>query len=180
MGARRAAAPLAAMFADGTAPGAAVQSLWRSARSAGCEAVRDPGRARARSRAPGRRRARGGCGARGASSSPPTKTRPLHEPPSGPAGSARPGPETFPRGVCILPVAGLPAGSALWQRFTDLGPLYKLAKKHRCGCHSLAVRVVWEQAARQVSSCSGFALSSGASLCVSHLPVPCEEHTAWI
>ncbi|KAK2535434.1 Wdr34 [Columba guinea] len=26
------------MFADGTAPGAAVQSLWRSARSAGCEA----------------------------------------------------------------------------------------------------------------------------------------------
>ncbi|KAF1537215.1 WD repeat-containing protein 34, partial [Eudyptula albosignata] len=30
--------PLAAMFADGTAPGADVQSLWRSARSARCEA----------------------------------------------------------------------------------------------------------------------------------------------
>ncbi|NXS71052.1 WDR34 protein, partial [Pandion haliaetus] len=30
--------PLAAMFADGTAPGADVESLWRSARSARCEA----------------------------------------------------------------------------------------------------------------------------------------------
>ncbi|NXX57931.1 WDR34 protein, partial [Scopus umbretta] len=30
--------PLAAMFADGTAPGAEVESLWRSARSARCEA----------------------------------------------------------------------------------------------------------------------------------------------
>lgn len=30
------------MFADGTAPGADVESLWRSARSAHCEAVRDP------------------------------------------------------------------------------------------------------------------------------------------
>ncbi|NXQ87818.1 WDR34 protein, partial [Nyctibius grandis] len=37
-GARWAAAPLAAMFADGTAPGADVESLWRSARSARCEA----------------------------------------------------------------------------------------------------------------------------------------------
>ncbi|NXL28248.1 WDR34 protein, partial [Glaucidium brasilianum] len=39
-GARRAAAPapLAAMFADGTVPGADVESLWRSARSASCEA----------------------------------------------------------------------------------------------------------------------------------------------
>uniref|UniRef100_A0A8C8A2B8 Dynein 2 intermediate chain 2 n=1 Tax=Otus sunia TaxID=257818 RepID=A0A8C8A2B8_9STRI len=34
----RAPAPLAAMFADGTAPGADVESLWRSARSARCEA----------------------------------------------------------------------------------------------------------------------------------------------
>ncbi|NWQ79908.1 WDR34 protein, partial [Columbina picui] len=38
LGARRAAAPLAAMFADGTAPGADVRSVWRSARSARCEA----------------------------------------------------------------------------------------------------------------------------------------------
>jgi len=33
----------AAMFADETVPGAAVQSLWRSARNARCEAVRDGG-----------------------------------------------------------------------------------------------------------------------------------------
>lgn len=32
----------ASMFADRTAPGADVQSLWRSARSARCESVRDP------------------------------------------------------------------------------------------------------------------------------------------
>ncbi|NXH12075.1 WDR34 protein, partial [Bucco capensis] len=37
-GGRCAGRGLAAMFADGTAPGAAVQSLWRSAQSARCEA----------------------------------------------------------------------------------------------------------------------------------------------
>ncbi|XP_037257069.1 cytoplasmic dynein 2 intermediate chain 2 isoform X2 [Falco biarmicus] len=36
-GASRSAAPLAAMFADWTAPGADVQSLWRSDRSARCQ-----------------------------------------------------------------------------------------------------------------------------------------------
>ncbi|NXJ88493.1 WDR34 protein, partial [Corythaixoides concolor] len=38
VGARWAVAPLAAMFGDGAAPGVGVESLWRGARSARCEA----------------------------------------------------------------------------------------------------------------------------------------------
>lgn len=94
------------MFADRTAPGADVQSLWRSARSARCEAVRDSrgGPApRACTTGPGGGSCQG-CAFPGSSGivsrlSPSLFVRdPPH--PAGPAVPARPGTETSPSGRC--------------------------------------------------------------------------------
>lgn len=140
-------------MADGSAPGAAVPSLWRSDRSLRCEAVRGtrraPGRPRPRSAPPeagsrrhGHRRAapvltgqrRPALPARGPVTSPPLPALPSPRPPVRARHRHR-GASRGCRARARSSSLPLPLGS-----FFLSGPLCRLAQKHACGCHKASPR----------------------------------------
>lgn len=124
------------MFTDRTAPGADVQSLWRSARSARCEAVRDP-RGGLAPALVSRGRTGGGC--QGCALPGPSRTVPRLAPSllvrdlaAGPAVPARPGTEPSRsgsgwhragpgrRGLC-LPAGSVPSAFCWYSPGVRIG-----------------------------------------------------------